>query len=89
MTVTLDIDRHRPAACGAGATALIRLIGMTRPQLQAALERIGIPGHQSRMRASQLWHWLYHRGAASFSEMTNISKDLRARFADAFDISRL
>ncbi len=89
MIVTLDIDRHRPAASGAGATALTRLIGLTRPQLQAALEDIGIPGHQSRMRASQLWHWLYHRGATYFDQMTNVSKDLRARFADAFDISRL
>ena len=91
MTVTLDIDRHRNGPAAGAATAAPRtwLIGKTRRQLQAALEDIGVPAGQSRMRASQLWHWLYNRGATSFDEMTNISKDLRSRFAESFDISRL
>src|SRR4029078_10596667 len=35
-------------------------------------------------RARQLWHWIYHRGAADFAEMTSLSKafceSLRARY---------
>jgi len=91
MTVTLDIDRHRdgPAAGTAKASARTWIVGKTRRQLQATLEEIGVPAAQSRMRANQLWHWLYNRGASSFDEITNISKDLRARFAEVFDISRL
>ena len=89
MTTTLDIDRRQSGSGIAGKAARKRLIGLTRPQLKSALEDIGVPEHQSRMRANQLWHWLYHRGAASFDEMTNISKDLRSRFAENFDISRL
>ena len=89
MIASIEID-HRKT--GTGNPAAIRrtwLVGMTRAQLQSALEGIGVPERQSRMRASQLWHWLYNRGATSFGEMTNISKDLRARFAENFDISRL
>jgi 23S rRNA (adenine2503-C2)-methyltransferase len=61
---------------------------MSRAELAGALGGIGVPASQTRMRASQLWHWLYVRGATDFAAMTNISKDLRARFAEAFAITR-
>ena len=40
------------------------------------------------MRAQQLWHWLYVRGVSDFSEMFNISKDLRAELDRHFSIAR-
>ena len=88
MTTTIEINRPAQSP-GPAAPRLVRLTGLTRAELQAELEAIGVPGRQSRMRASQLWQWMYHRGATSFDEMTNISRDLRLRFADHFDISRL
>lgn len=33
-------------------------------------------------RADQIFQWLYQKGAGSFSEMTNLSKKLRARLAE-------
>ncbi len=36
------------------------------------------------MRAAQLWHWLYIRGATDFEAMTNVSKDLRAEPSQPF-----
>jgi 23S rRNA (adenine2503-C2)-methyltransferase len=88
MTATIEIDRR--GSTGSGETASKKwIIGLTRAQLQSELEAIGVPERQSRMRASQLWQWLYNRGATSFNEMTNISKDLRARFEEHFRISRL
>jgi 23S rRNA (adenine2503-C2)-methyltransferase len=48
----------------------------------------GIPEKQARMRASQLWHWLYVRGVSDFGQMANISKDLRHSFDQAFSIER-
>ena len=39
-------------------------------------------------RAKQLYQWLYVQGAVSFDEMTNLSKDLRAKLADKFTITR-
>jgi 23S rRNA (adenine2503-C2)-methyltransferase len=40
------------------------------------------------MRAEQLWHWLYVRGASDFSAMFNISKELRAALDRHFSIAR-
>ncbi len=37
------------------------LIGLMRKELRQALIEIGIPEKQSRMRCSQIWHWLYVR----------------------------
>jgi len=50
---------------------------MTRGELGQALAEAGVPARQIRMRAAQLWHWLYVRGADDFDQMSNVSKDLR------------
>ena len=64
------------------------LVGLERPQLMQVLAGLGVPERQRKMRAQQLWHWLYHRGAKSFDEMTNISRDLRAKLAALCTIER-
>ncbi|MEC9435311.1 MAG: 23S rRNA (adenine(2503)-C(2))-methyltransferase RlmN [Pseudomonadota bacterium] len=64
------------------------LVGLTRPALQAALEEAGIPEGQSKMRAGQVWQWLYSRGVTDFAEMTNLSKAIRAQLAENFRIDR-
>ena len=64
------------------------LLGLTRGELADALGKAGIPERQRRMRAGQIWHWIYHRGATSFAEMTNIAKDLREGLDDTFVIGR-
>ncbi|MCP4072571.1 MAG: 23S rRNA (adenine(2503)-C(2))-methyltransferase RlmN [Hyphomicrobiales bacterium] len=64
------------------------LIGLMRKELRQALIEIGIPEKQSRMRSSQIWHWLYVRGVSDFSAMKNISKDLRKILAEHFSIAR-
>ena len=45
-------------------------------ELAAALAEMGEPGY----RAKQIFTWL-GRGAESFDEMTNLSKQLRAKLA--------
>lgn len=62
----------------------IELIGLSKEELNEAFAAIG----EKPFRAKQLWHWLYHRGAVSFAEMSNLSKDLRAKLADKFTITR-
>jgi 23S rRNA (adenine2503-C2)-methyltransferase len=57
------------------------LIGLDRGELAAALADIGVPERALRMRANQLWHWIYHRGVTDFAAMTTMSKDLRAELA--------
>jgi 23S rRNA (adenine2503-C2)-methyltransferase len=72
----------------APAGAKPSLVGLPRPALKAALEAAGVEPKQAAMRAQQLWGWLYSRGARSFDEMTNLSRDFRG-FLDAnFRIER-
>ncbi|MEM9205632.1 MAG: 23S rRNA (adenine(2503)-C(2))-methyltransferase RlmN [Pseudomonadota bacterium] len=66
----------------------VSLVGLDRGELRAALTDIGIPDKQTRMRANQIWSWLYKRGVTDFLEMTDISKGLRAELDTAFSIAR-
>ncbi|MGE3625408.1 MAG: 23S rRNA (adenine(2503)-C(2))-methyltransferase RlmN, partial [Hyphomicrobiales bacterium] len=78
----------RPPAGAADAGPRPSLVGLGRDALAEKLAAIGVPGKQLRMRASQLWNWLYVRGATGFAEMTSISADLRARLEENFSIDR-
>jgi 23S rRNA (adenine2503-C2)-methyltransferase len=64
------------------------LVGMSRAELGSALGEIGVPPGQRKMRAQQLWHWLYVRGATGFDIMTSVSKELRALLAQSFTLNR-
>lgn len=64
------------------------LIGLSRAEMASALQEIGVPERQSRMRVSQLWHWLYVRGVSDFNDMFNISKDMREKLQKHFSIAR-
>jgi len=70
------------------APAKPSLVGMSRPQLADALADIGVPAAQHKMRVQQLWHWMYVRGAQSFDEMTNVSKELRTRLEAHYTLAR-
>ncbi|MEP3629117.1 MAG: 23S rRNA (adenine(2503)-C(2))-methyltransferase RlmN [Hyphomicrobiales bacterium] len=77
---------ERPKAVGTDNR--IPIVGLTREALIEALAEIGVPQKQCKMRANQLWYWLYVRGATGFEEMTNISKDLRAKMNEHFTTDR-
>jgi 23S rRNA (adenine2503-C2)-methyltransferase len=64
------------------------LVGLSRAELADCLGAIGVAPAQRKMRAQQLWHWIYVRGAQSFDAMSNVSKDLRARLAERFTLAR-
>ncbi len=65
------------------------LIGLTRAELGEALVAAGIvPERQAKMRAQQLWHWMYVRGVSDFAGMFNISKDLRTELGKHFTVAR-
>jgi 23S rRNA (adenine2503-C2)-methyltransferase len=72
----------------ATAPERVPLIGLSRTALADALRDIGVPEAQLRMRASQLWHWLYFRGVTDFSAMKNVSKPLRDQLAERFTLAR-
>ena len=64
------------------------LVGLTRDRLRDTLALADVPAPQRNMRSAQLWRWLYNRGATTFDQMTDVSKDLRATFANVFAIHR-
>ena len=64
------------------------LVGLTRADLKQALLESGVAERETRMRVSQLWHWIYVRGARDFSEMTNVGKGLKAQLAERFTLER-
>ncbi|MFN3855376.1 MAG: 23S rRNA (adenine(2503)-C(2))-methyltransferase RlmN [Phreatobacter sp.] len=87
---TPDLAQARPAAVPGSAPAPDKpsLVGLDRAGLKAALIALGVPDQQARMRVAQIWGWIYQRGARSFEDMTNVSKDLRARLAQAHTLDR-
>ena len=54
----------------------------TYEQLQAEIQAMGERG----FRAKQIYEWLHVRLAEDISEMTNLSKDLRARLEEQYEI---
>jgi 23S rRNA (adenine2503-C2)-methyltransferase len=66
----------------------LSLVGLSREDLAAILERVDVPEKQRKMRMRQLWHWIYQRGVTTFDLMTDVSKELRAKLEEAFIIGR-
>ncbi len=62
----------------------IELVGLSREELSNAVAELDLP----EFRAKQIWHWIYHRGAKSFDEMTTLAKSLRPLLAKQFTIHR-
>jgi 23S rRNA (adenine2503-C2)-methyltransferase len=60
------------------------LIGLGRTALAAEMAAFGA----EPFRARQLWHWIYHRGAADFAAMTSLSKAFRERLAARYELRR-
>ncbi len=84
METALDIAAQALPA----AVAKPSLAGLGREGLSAALAAVGVPEKQIRMRVGQLWSWIYARGASSFDQMSDVSKDLRATLAQAYSLAR-
>jgi 23S rRNA (adenine2503-C2)-methyltransferase len=77
LTIAGDAGPGRPS-----------LVGLTREALKDELAAIGVPERESKMRAAQLWHWIYLRGAQDFDAMSNVGKGLRAALSEAFTLER-
>jgi 23S rRNA (adenine2503-C2)-methyltransferase len=64
------------------------LVGLSRAGLLDALAGIEVPEGKRKMRAQQIWSWLYVRGATGFDQMTTLSKELRAILDQHFTLAR-
>lgn len=63
------------------------LVGLTRPDLRAALIEAGTPEAQAKMRENQVWQWIYQKGVRDFGAMTNLAKSYRALLEENFVIA--
>lgn len=70
------------------ADGRVDLLGLSRDQIRAELAEKGLDTKQAKLRAKQLFHWIYHRGVTDFEAMTDISKTQRPFMAQHFVIGR-
>jgi len=70
------------------ADGRVELVGLAKDQIRDAFETAGLEPKQAKLRAKQVWHWIYNRGVSDFGAMSDIAKPQRPWFAQKFSISR-
>ncbi|MDG2242657.1 MAG: 23S rRNA (adenine(2503)-C(2))-methyltransferase RlmN [Rhodospirillaceae bacterium] len=84
------LDSDRPSLtsiASVGPTAAdgrLPLIGLDKAEMAA----LAVEMEEKPYRGTQLFHWIYSRGARSFDDMTDISKVCRTRLTDTFTLER-
>ena len=73
--------RHPSSSCPS-------LIGLTSDELEAVLASSDEAGGKIGMRARQIHHWLYRRGATSFDDMTTLPAGLRDWLRAGYKVDR-
>ena len=66
----------------------IDLIGLPKKDIAALFEQAGLDAKAAKLRAKQVFHWLYHRGVTEFEAMTDIAKTMRPWLAERFIVGR-
>ncbi len=85
MATTTLIDTQSAAT----APARTNLIGLAKSALVAKLAQdLGLEPKPAKMRATQIWQWVYGYGVRDFGAMTNIAKDMRAKLAALYVLDR-
>ncbi|MCX7677369.1 MAG: 23S rRNA (adenine(2503)-C(2))-methyltransferase RlmN, partial [Alteraurantiacibacter sp.] len=70
------------------ADGRVDLIGLPKKRIAELFEAAGLDSRAARLRAKQVFHWLYHRGVTDFEAMTDIAKPMRPWLAERFVIGR-
>jgi len=66
----------------------VDLIGLPRKRIAELFENAGLEARQAKLRAKQVYHWLYHRGVTEFEAMTDIAKSMRPWMTERFILGR-
>ena len=77
-----------PRRASARADGRIELLGLSRNAMRSEFEAAGLEPKPAKLRAKQVWHWIYNRGVSDFAAMSDIAKPQRGWFAERFAISR-
>jgi 23S rRNA (adenine2503-C2)-methyltransferase len=66
----------------------VDLVGLSKDAIRAELAAAGLDTKAAKLRAKQIWHWVYNRGATDFALMTDIAKVQHPWLTDRFVIGR-
>ena len=64
------------------------LLGLPKDRIRALFAEAGLDAKQAKLRAKQVYHWIYHRGLTEFAAMTDIAKTMRPWLEERFVIGR-
>ena len=70
------------------ADGRVDLMGVSMKRLIELFGNAGLDPKQAKLRAKQVYHWIYHRGVTGFDAMTDIAKTMRPWLAERFVIGR-
>src|SRR3982751_6731934 len=70
------------------ADGRVELVGLAKEQIRAELAQAGMDAKQAKLRAKQIWHWIYNRGATEFTAMTDIAKAQHPWLIERFVVGR-
>ena len=89
MTITLDLS-FRPSSADTGSLTPVKtsLVGLTLAEMRDVVIALGVDPKKAKMRAQQVWRWLYFFGAQDFDMMTDIGKELRAQLQALHTLDR-
>ncbi|HWU72496.1 MAG TPA: 23S rRNA (adenine(2503)-C(2))-methyltransferase RlmN, partial [Sphingomonas sp.] len=66
----------------------VDLVGLSKTELREALLAAGMDAKQAKLRAKQIWHWIYNRGATDFTAMTDIANAQHPWLVERFVVGR-
>jgi 23S rRNA (adenine2503-C2)-methyltransferase len=70
------------------ADGKIDLIGLPRTRIAELFVDAGMDAKGAKLRAKQVYHWIYHRGICEFDAMTDIAKTMRPWLTERFVVAR-
>jgi len=70
------------------ADGRIDVMGLPKKRITELFEIAGLDAKAAKLRAKQVYHWLYHRGVTEFEAMTDIAKTMRPWLSERFVIGR-
>ncbi|UVI38619.1 23S rRNA (adenine(2503)-C(2))-methyltransferase RlmN [Qipengyuania spongiae] len=70
------------------ADGRVDLLGLSKERIRTLFADAGLDAKQAKLRAKQVFHWLYHRGVTDFEAMTDIAKTMRPWLGERFVIGR-
>jgi 23S rRNA (adenine2503-C2)-methyltransferase len=87
MSIALNLD-HASTPARTDAPRRSSLVGLSKAQMREALGAAGLDEREAKLRAAQLWNWIYVNGVTDFDRMSNIGKPVRNALADSFLLDR-